>query len=328
MRKDYKNILIVLTKFFLVYLILLFFYNLYIHHYEVVLNTCDPYTIHVSDISARFIDYFISPNAQSYVFKNINSGCFYINNQFCSYVTEGCNAISVMILFVSFIIAFSQGFKKTSLFIIFGLLILYLSNIIRIGVINYVIFLDKSLYREIHDFIFPIIIYGVVIVLWLIWIKYFSNFKAKAEITKEKKNLRILLISLSLLGLVLVRFFENLFYDPFLSFYKHIGSKDSVLPEFNSFKLLFSLFLRYCLNAFLSISILFLWFNNKKIIKPLIFLYSFIFILFGSIYYFSLTNNLILGYMPTFYIRRILIQPILLLILIPTLYYVRSIKKK
>ena len=47
-------------------------------------------------------------------------------------IIEGCNAISVMILFAAFIFAFSKGFVKTAIFVILGLLLIHVLNILRI----------------------------------------------------------------------------------------------------------------------------------------------------------------------------------------------------
>ena len=44
----------------------------------------------------------------------------FVNDMFLARIVEGCNAISVLILFVSFVVAFAQRFKKTLLFIVAG----------------------------------------------------------------------------------------------------------------------------------------------------------------------------------------------------------------
>ena len=44
-------------------------------------------------------------------------------------IIEGCNALSVMILFVAFILAFSKGFVKTFAYIIVGLFVIHILNV-------------------------------------------------------------------------------------------------------------------------------------------------------------------------------------------------------
>jgi exosortase family protein XrtF len=85
-----------------------------------------------------------------------------INGKFVARVIEGCNALSIIILFLSFIIAFAGRIKTTVLYCFAGAIILYAFNLIRI------VILSAGLYhypwrREIlHNVIFPMLIYGTV----------------------------------------------------------------------------------------------------------------------------------------------------------------------
>jgi exosortase F-associated protein len=121
--------------------------------------------------------------------------------------------------------------------------------------------------------------------------------------------------------LVLVRAFENqLFYDPFLDFFK----KDFTmlrLPSFNSAQLFLGLFLRYTLNTTISLGIIYILFKDVMIVKFAFVLYCFFFLIlivafFYIVYFANEHNNLLL-----FYVRRFLIQPIFVLLFIPGFYY-------
>ena len=134
--------------------------------------------------------------------------------------------------------------------------------------------------------------------------------------------LKIIGIIVCIFLLVLVRKFEDvLFYDPLLSFFKISNFNHLDVPSFDSIKLTLSLFFRYALNAILSLIIIYLWFGDKKATRLVFWVLAVSFVFFGAIYLFSLHTNFSIGYMPTFYVRRILIQPILLLLLIPAIYY-------
>jgi exosortase family protein XrtF len=86
-------------------------------------------------------------------------------------VIEGCNAVSVMILFLAFVLAFAKAWKKTVLFSLIGMAAIYLVNLFRL-VLLAIIFIDYPEYSHIaHDFVFPAIIYGMTILLWLYWIR-------------------------------------------------------------------------------------------------------------------------------------------------------------
>ena len=99
-----------------------------------------------------------------------------INEKHVARITEGCNAVSVMILFVSFVAAFSGKFKKTLLFILFGLISIYILNVIRIALLTVLVFYFPAQNDFLHGVVFPLIIYGYVFVLWIFWINRFSKY--------------------------------------------------------------------------------------------------------------------------------------------------------
>ncbi len=137
-----------------------------------------------------------------------------------------------------------------------------------------------------------------------------------------KKVLRIAGILLLASLLVLIRAFENtLFYDPLLLFFK-MDYKSLPLPEMDIFALQMGIALRFLMNTLLSLSILWLVFFDKEIIKLSSILYSLLFVLlfiaFSAIIFSSEDSG---GHLVLFYVRRFLIQPLFLLILLPAFYF-------
>lgn len=100
-----------------------------------------------------------------------------INDKFVARVLEGCNSISIIILFISFVIAFAERFKSTLFFIIAGSTLLYSVNLIRIVVLSIGLFYYPWRRDIIHTVIFPLIIYGMVFLLWMLWINHFASNK-------------------------------------------------------------------------------------------------------------------------------------------------------
>ena len=94
-------------------------------------------------------------------------------------IIEGCNAISVIILFVSFVLAFSGKLKPTLLFVFGGSLFVYVLNILRIAILSVLMFHFPSQVHFLHGVVFPLFIYGVVFILWLIWVRKFSRYASK-----------------------------------------------------------------------------------------------------------------------------------------------------
>lgn len=127
-------------------------------------------------------------------------------------------------------------------------------------------------------------------------------------------------IALSLLGLVLVRAFEEtLFYDPFLTFFKS-DFRNRALPNFETLPLLVGLVFRYCLNTFFSLAILYGLFMQKQMLLfstqlYLLVLLVLLLVFFAVVFLLESPN-----YMVLFYVRRFLIQPILLLLFVPAFY--------
>lgn len=124
--------------------------------------------------------------------------------------------------------------------------------------------------------------------------------------------------------LVLIRLFENeIFYDPYLQFfnndYLYIDS-----PRFELLKLTASTSIRFLLNTLISLAILYVFFKDKSIVKfaSIIYVLSYFILLLLFLYF--VINPKQEDYLVFFNIRRFLIQPILLLLLLPAFYYQRK----
>ncbi len=100
-----------------------------------------------------------------------------LNGEFIGRIIEGCNSISVMILFLSFIVAFSGKLKTTFFYIISGSVLIYVVNLLRIVVLAIGLHLYPKYGEVLHTVIFPGIIYGMVFLLWIFWVNRFSKLK-------------------------------------------------------------------------------------------------------------------------------------------------------
>jgi exosortase family protein XrtF len=84
---------------------------------------------------------------------------------------EGCNGINVMIVFVSFLAAFGGSRKKLIWFLPVGIVLIHLSNLGRIVLLYFVSVGFPRYFYYVHKYIFTAAIYGVVFVLWILWVK-------------------------------------------------------------------------------------------------------------------------------------------------------------
>lgn len=137
------------------------------------------------------------------------------------------------------------------------------------------------------------------------------------------KTFNYIIISILFLLLVLIRAFEEvLFYDPYLRFfendYLYIDS-----PRRELAKLLFNTTLRYVLNSLISLGIIFLVFKDKSMIKfsVIIFIVAYLLLLLPFLYF--VVNPKQEDYYLFFNVRRFLIQPIIVMLLLPAFYYQR-----
>jgi exosortase family protein XrtF len=94
-----------------------------------------------------------------------------INGSYLASIIEGCNSISIIILFIAFIVAFAQNFKKTFFFILAGSLLIYVVNVFRIVILAIALYHYPNQEKFLHAVVFPGIIYGMVFLLWMLWIK-------------------------------------------------------------------------------------------------------------------------------------------------------------
>ncbi|KDN55438.1 exosortase family protein XrtF [Flavobacterium seoulense] len=167
----YRPFLIFLAKFFLTYLVLSLIYHAYLSSFNE--QAVDGITRLVTKNTAQFFSLF---NVDFYA-KEISNASYlmlYYNQQLMARMIEGCNAISVIILFVSFVVSFSGKFKTTLLFILGGSVFVYILNVIRIALLCMALYWFPEQRELLHEIVFPLFIYGVVFILWVIWVNKFS----------------------------------------------------------------------------------------------------------------------------------------------------------
>lgn len=170
MLKDFKPVLNILLRFIVIYLVLLFAYQFYLNSGKE--DGLDPFSRMIAN---QVVSIQKASGFPTLLYDDVKNEqmWFYVRGNYVSRMVEGCNAISVMILFIAFVFAFYKG-SKTFVFALAGLVLLYIMNLLRIIGLN-VVMVDYKEYGKIfHDFIFPAVIYGTVVVLWLVWIKFFA----------------------------------------------------------------------------------------------------------------------------------------------------------
>lgn len=177
MIQKYRPTIIFLLKFIIINAVLTQSYSYYLDSFE----STDSFTYEVADESSSFAKLI---GFESYIEQNTEEASvkFYLDDVYRVKIVEGCNGIAVMILFLSFIVAFGGRLVDIILFLSAGMLLIHISNIVRITLLVYIYVYHYDMANSFHDYVFPSIIYGMVFILWVIWVNFFAF--------KNRKNIK------------------------------------------------------------------------------------------------------------------------------------------
>ncbi len=167
----YRLTIAFIFKFLLIYVLLVWLYSLYLGHY--VLQT-DPLTLWVGR-AVSGIYHLLGLDVKTLPISGESGLKLIINGQYVARIIEGCTAASVIILFVSFVIAFGQKIKKSLLFAMLGGVLIFIFNLFRIVFLGYLLYAFPQYQDIAHRIVFPALIYGFVVVLWIIFIKKIND---------------------------------------------------------------------------------------------------------------------------------------------------------
>ncbi|MCS3532482.1 exosortase F system-associated membrane protein [Chryseobacterium sp. JUb7] len=141
------------------------------------------------------------------------------------------------------------------------------------------------------------------------------------------KILNWFLVFVGVCGLIGVRAFEeSMFYDPFLNYF-HEVNKNLPFPSFEWGELIFGHLFRFILNLFFSCAIIHFLFKNKQWTIQGAILIAIIFAITFPIYLYCIYDRFEVGYLFSFYMRRFVIQPLILLLIVPMFYYRKQVEK-
>lgn len=130
-----------------------------------------------------------------------------------------------------------------------------------------------------------------------------------------------LFVILGIAGLIGVRMAEDfLFYDPFLDYFRK-ASAQATFPDFVWIKLIGSHLFRFFLNLIFSSLIIHFAFKRKEWTLQGVVMIVLVFLITFPLYLYCISTKFEIGYLFSFYMRRFVIQPLVLLLIIPLFYY-------
>jgi len=149
------------------YLGLNILYGLWISSYDLAV---DPATTIVTRQSSAILNLF-GENTNTKTKESSPSISIFNPSGVVINVFEGCNGINVMIVFVSFLFAFGGHWKKVTWFLLLGLVIIYVANLLRVITLYYVAEYWETYFYYVHKYLLTAILYMLVFALWWLWIE-------------------------------------------------------------------------------------------------------------------------------------------------------------
>jgi exosortase family protein XrtF len=140
-------------------------------------------------INTKPLDQFLIQNLidtcvitmQQFGFEMFESGSRYVGIQDSSGVEIGppCNAFSLFVLYTSIIVAFPGKWRLKLLFVVCGVFIIHLLNVIRVILLVYLAKFNPAVLAFNHSYTFTLVVYGCIFVMWMVWIKHYAKAKTK-----------------------------------------------------------------------------------------------------------------------------------------------------
>lgn len=166
----YKTVVRFVALFIGTYLVLGILYSLYLNFSESGAYAPDYLTNLVARQSAAVLETF-GYSVVLHPAQLAQGMLLTIDNNYTVNIVEGCNSVSIIILFVAFVIAFAEKFKKTIIFLLACSVLIYIVNILRIVILTVALYKYPEYEDILHSVVFPGIIYSLVFVLWMIWVR-------------------------------------------------------------------------------------------------------------------------------------------------------------
>ncbi len=93
------------------------------------------------------------------------------------YIGTPCNGVELMALFIGFIIIFKGSWKNKIWFIPIGVVVIHFLNLFRVIGLTLMAKYNPSLIEFNHKYTFTVLLYFIVFLGWMLWVKFYSKNK-------------------------------------------------------------------------------------------------------------------------------------------------------
>jgi exosortase family protein XrtF len=181
MIKEYREAIIFLVKYVVIYLVLNTAYSYYVNHYS---PDADPLTIVVTQHTEGLLS-LVDRHVGYQVLKGNMNVPVTRSGQTVMMVYEGCNSINVIIVFLAFIISFKGPLRLFIRYFLLGLLAVYLINLFRLMGLYAIALHSPDNFYFFHKFFFTGIIYTVVFIIWYFWMTDVKRWRLQGAVRRE-----------------------------------------------------------------------------------------------------------------------------------------------
>jgi len=96
-------------------------------------------------------------------------------------IEDPCNGLELFVLYAGFIICMPAALRRKIFFILGGIVLIYIVNVLRCAGITYIILYYPAHANFAHHYIFTFIVYGFIIGLWLLFTNKLNISDAEAN---------------------------------------------------------------------------------------------------------------------------------------------------
>ncbi|MCF8427597.1 MAG: exosortase family protein XrtF [Bacteroidia bacterium] len=150
-------------KFIGLYALLQVIYIFYLWRFE---PTIDPVSLWIAEALTTLFS-----NSSLLVMPEFAKVQFLLNGKAIINIKEACNGISVVIVFISFVLAYGKLQKKHWVYISLGTIFLAIANLFRIYALVQIKVNFPDQFAFFHEYIFPIILYLIAFGMMFFWVR-------------------------------------------------------------------------------------------------------------------------------------------------------------
>lgn len=99
----------------------------------------------------------------------IESSSIYHNDFKVLYIADVCNGLELIVLYIGFILCMPSSFWRKSRYIILGILIIHLVNILRCVGLIYLREYYQLYFEFAHKYLFKLMVYSATFVMWIVF---------------------------------------------------------------------------------------------------------------------------------------------------------------